>query len=95
MYTRLPRLEDSLKTYAEVELFLTAIEGEAERGGLQDRLYELAISQMSITLATSYRRLSATKLSGLPPTYERLVEAMVESAARGKPEGHLVKEIRT
>ena len=27
-YARLPRLEDSAKTYAEVELFITAIEGK-------------------------------------------------------------------
>ena len=55
LYACLPRLEDFLKTYADVELFLTAIEQEAERAGLQDKLYELAINQMSITLATSYR----------------------------------------
>ena len=79
LYARLPRLEESPKTHAEVELFLTAIEEEAERAGLPDKLYKLAINQMSITLATSYRRLSGTKFSGLPPTYERLVEAMVEA----------------
>ena len=50
---------------------------------------------MSIILATSYRRLAATKFPGLPPAYERLVEAMVESVAPGKPEGHLLKEIKT
>ena len=50
---------------------------------------------MSITLATSYRRLVATKFPGMPPTYERLVEAMVQSVALGKPEGHLLKEIKT
>ena len=78
-----------------MELFLTAIEEEEERDNLQDKLYELAINQVSITLATSYRRLSATKFPGLSPTYERIVEeAMVESVAPGKPEGHLLKEIR-
>ena len=87
--------EESLKTYAEVDLFLTAIEEAVERAGLQDKLHELAINEMSSTLATSYRRLSATKFPGLPPTYARLVEAMVESVALGKPEGHLLKEIRT
>ena len=56
--SRLPRLEESPKTYAEVELFLTAIEEKAERAGLPDRLYELAINQMSIRLATSYSRLA-------------------------------------
>ena len=78
-----------------MELFLTAIEEEAERAGLQDKLYELAINQMSSTLATRYRRLSTTKFPGLSPTYERLVEAMAKSVAPGKPEGHLLKEIRT
>ena len=95
LYGRLPQVEESPKTYAEVELFLTAIEEEAERAGLPDKLYELAINQMSISLATSYRRLAATKFPDLSPTYERLVEAMVESMAPGKPEGHLLKEIRT
>ena len=33
LYARLPRLEESPKTYAEVELFLTAIEEEAEPAG--------------------------------------------------------------
>ena len=64
-----------------MELFLTATEEEAERAGLPDKLYELAINQISITLATSYRRLAATKFP--------------ESVAPGKPEGHLLKEIRT
>ena len=36
--------------------------------GLPGKLYELAINQLSITLATSYRWLSATKFPGLPPT---------------------------
>ena len=95
LYARLQRLKESPKTCAEVELFLTAIEEGAERAGLPDKLYELGINQVSRTLATSYRRLAATKFPGLPPTYEGLVEAMVESVARGKPEGHLLKEIRT
>ena len=77
-----------------MDLFLTAIEGEAERTGLYDKLYKLATNEMSIALATIYRRISASKFPGLPPTYERLVEAMVESVAPGKPEGHLLKEIR-
>ena len=85
LYARLPRHEESPKTYAEVELFLTAIQQEAERADLPDKLYELTINQMSITLATSYRRLVPTKLPGLPSTYERPVEAMVESMAPGKP----------
>ena len=46
---------------------------EAERVGLPDKLYELVINQMSITLAASYRRLAATKFPGLPLTHERLV----------------------
>ena len=50
---------------------------------------------MSITLAARYRRLAATKFVGLPRTYERLVEPMVDSVAPGKPEGHLLKEIKT
>ena len=94
MYARLPRLEESPKTYAEVELFLTAGE-EADRAGLPDKRYELAINQMSITLATTCRRLATTNFPGLPPTNERLVEAMVESVAPGKPEDHLMKEIKT
>ena len=49
---------------------------------------------MSITLATSCR-LSVAKFPGLPPTYERLVEAVVEKVAIGKAEGHLLKDIRT
>ena len=77
-----------------MELFLTAIEKEAECAGLPDKLYKLATNQMSIALATSYRRLSATKFPGLSPTYERLVEATVESVAPGRPEGHLLKAIR-
>ena len=68
LYARLPRLDESPKTYAEVELSLTAIEEEAELAGLQDKLDELAINQMSTTLATSNRRLSATKFPGLSPT---------------------------
>ena len=95
LYARLLRLEESPKTCAEVELFLTAVEEMAERAGLPDKLYELAINQMSITLATSYHRLAVTKFPGLSPTYERLVEAMVGSVAPGKPKGHLLKEIRT
>ena len=95
LYARLPRLEETPRTYAEVELFLTAIEKETERAGLPDRRYELAINQMSIILATTYRRLAATKFPGLPPTYERLVEAMVENVAPGKSEGHLLKETKT
>ena len=67
LYAHLPRLEETPKTYAEVELFLTAVEEEAERAGLPDRRYELAINQMSIILATSYRRLAATKFPGLSP----------------------------
>ena len=94
LYARLPRLEESPKTYAEVELFLTAIEEEAERAGLRHKIYKLANDQMSITLVMSYRRLSATKIPALSPTYERLVEAMVENVAPGKPEGHLLKGIR-
>ena len=78
-----------------MEHFLAAIEKEAERAGLPEKLCELTISQMSITLATSYRRLATTKFPGLSPTYERLVEAMVESVPPGKPEGHLLKESRT
>ena len=66
-----------------------------ESAGLPDRRYELSISQMSNILATSYRRLAATKFPGLPPTYERLAEAMVESVAPGKPEGPLLKETKT
>ena len=73
----------------------TAIEGEAERAGLQDKLYELAINQVSITLATNYRRLSATKFPGLPPSYEGLVESMVKTVALGEPDGHLLKEIKS
>ena len=95
MYARLPRLEESPKTYDEVELFLTAIEEEAERAGLPNKRYELAINQMSIARATSYRRLAATKFPGRLPTYERLVEAMVESVAPGEPEGHRLKETET
>ena len=78
-----------------VELFLTAIEEEADREGLPDKSCEPAINQLSITLATSYRRRAATKFPGLPPKYERLVENMVESVAPGKPEGQRVKEIKT
>ena len=96
LYARLPRLEESPKTCAaEVELFVTTIKEEVKRAGLPDNLYELVINQMSITVATSYHRLAATKFPGLPPTYERLVEAMGESGAPKKPEGHLLKEIRT
>ena len=95
LYARLPRVEDSPKTYAEVEILLTAIEEEAGRAGLQDKLHELAINQMSITLATSYRRVSAIKFPGLPRIYERLVEAMVKGVAPGNPEGHFLKESRT
>ena len=62
-----------------MELFLTATEDEANRAELPDKRYELAINQMSITLAASYRRLAATMFAGLSPTYERLIEAMVES----------------
>ena len=47
------QLEESPKAYAEVELFVTAIEEEGQRESLPDKLYELAIKQMSITLATS------------------------------------------
>ena len=94
LYARLPRLEESPKTYAKMELFLTAIE-EAERTGLPDKLYELATNQVSLTLATSCLRLAATKFPGLPPMYERLVEAMVERVAPGKADGQLLKEIRT
>ena len=50
---------------------------------------------MSITLATSCRRLAATKFPGFSPTYERLVEAMVEGVAPGKPKGRLLKDVRT
>ena len=50
-----------------MEVFLTAIEGEAERAGLPDKIYELAINQMSIILAASYRRPAASKFLGLPP----------------------------
>ena len=50
---------------------------------------------MSISLATRYRSLAATKFPGLPPTYERLIEAMVERVTPGQPEAHLVKEIKT
>ena len=57
----LPRLEQSPKAYAEAQLFLTAREEEADGGGLPDKLHELAINQMSVTMATSYRRLAATK----------------------------------
>ena len=89
LYARLPRLDESPKTYAEVELFLTAKEGEAERAGLQGKLYELAINQLSFTLAMRYRRLSATKFPGFPPSHERLAEAMVESVVPRKPQGHL------
>ena len=78
-----------------MELFVTAIEEEADRAGLPNKRYELAIKQLSITLATSYRRLAAAKFPGLAPTYERLVEAMVESVAPKKPAGHLWKEIKT
>ena len=95
LYPRLPRLGDSPKTYAEAELFLTAIAGEAERAGLQDKLSERATNQTSSTLATTYRRLSATKVPGLPPSYERLLDARVESVAPGTPEGHLLKEMKT
>ena len=95
LYARLPRLEESPKTYSKMELFLTAIEEEADRAGLPDKRYELGMNQMSITLATSYRRRAATKFPGLPPKYERLVENMVESVAPGKPEGQRVKEIKT
>ena len=94
-YACLPRLEETPKAYAEVEFFLTAIEEEAERAGLPERRYKLAINQMSIILATSYRRLAATKFPGLPPTYERLVEALVERVAPGKPKGHVLKEVKT
>ena len=87
---RLPWLEDSPKTDAEGELFLTAIEGEAERV-----VYELVINQMSSTLATNYRRLFSTKFPRLPESHETLVAAMVERVAPGKPEGHLLKEIKT
>ena len=79
LYARLPRLEYTPKTYAEVELFLTAIEEEVERVGLPDRRHELAINQMSIIRATSYRRLADTKFRGLPPTYERLVRVSPDS----------------
>ena len=95
LYARLPRLEESAKTYAEVELFLTATEKEAEHAGLPDKLYELAINQMSIAFAASYRQLAATRFPEFPPTYERLVEAMVERVAPAKPKGHLPKEIKT
>ena len=78
-----------------MELLFTAIQKEADRAGPPDRRYELAINQMSITLAASYRRLAATKFPGLPPTYERFAEATVESVAPEKPEGHLLKEIKT
>ena len=78
-----------------MELFLAAIEKAAEREGLPDKFYELAIKQRSIMLAASYSRLSATKCPGLPPTYERLVEAVVENVAPEKPEDHLLKKIRT
>lgn len=95
LYARLTPLEDFPKTYTEVELFLTAIEEEAGRAALQNKLYELATTNVSISPATSYRRLSATRFPGLPASYERLVEAMVECVAPGKPGGHLLKEIKT
>ena len=95
LYARLPRLEETPKTSAEVELFLTAIEETAERAGLPDRHNKLAINQMSIILATNYRQLAVINFPGLPLTYERLVEAMVENVAPATPEGHLLKEIKT
>ena len=78
-----------------MKLFLTAIEEEEERAGLQGTLEELVLNQLSITLVTSYGGLSATTFPGLAPTYERLVEAIIESVAPGMPEGHLQKEAKT
>ena len=80
LHARLPRLEGSQT---------------AERACTPDKLHELAINQMIITVATSYRRFAATKFPGLWPTYERLVDAMVQSLSPGKPEGYLLKQIRT
>ena len=88
-------LEENCKTHAEGELFLVAIEEGAERAGLQDKLYELSICQMSITLATGCHRLSGNKLPSLSRTYEGLVHAMVDRVPTGKPEGHFLTEIRT
>ena len=91
LHARLPQLEESPRTYAEVELFLTAIDEEAGRVCLPDKLHELAINQMRITLATRYRRFAATKFPGLPLTYERQAEAMVESVAPAKARGPSVE----
>ena len=94
LYARLPGLEESPKTYAGVELFFTAIEEEPERAGLPDKLYELCISQMTSTLRHELPSTCGYQVPGLQPTYERLVEAMAENVAPGKPEGHLLKEVR-
>lgn len=48
---RLLLVEDSPKIYAEEELLLTAIGAEAQRAGLQDKPYELAINRMSFKMA--------------------------------------------
>ena len=49
---------------------------------------------MSIILATSYHPLAATKFQGVPPTYQRVVEATVEHLGPGKPKGHRQKETK-
>ena len=95
LYARLRRLEESAKTYAEMELFLAAQQAEAERAGLPEKLHELGINPMSGTLAPGYLQLAATKFPGPPLRYERSIGAMVESVAPGKPEGHLFKEVKT
>ena len=78
-----------------MKLYLTAMDKKAQRAGLPERPYDLAINQMSITLAASYRRDGATTFPGLSPTYESLVESMLDSVAPGNPEGYVLKEIRT
>lgn len=58
LFARLPKLDESPKTHAEVETFLATLESEADRAGATKRFYDFVLSQLSVAALASFTRCS-------------------------------------
>ena len=94
LFARLPKLDESPKTYAEAETFLATLESDADRAGATTRFCDPALSQISVAVRANFLGRMETKFPDAPSTYKRLTDPMVESDAPGKPERYLLREVK-
>lgn len=94
LYDSLPKLEDIPDSYRAVDVFLEALEEEAQLAGWKHSLYDLALARMSVPVRAHYKHLLRVRFPDRATTYADLVVVMIGSVAAEQPEQYLTRAMQ-